>query len=439
MASSPSPRDILDASPMSRAQKIAILLTALLSALDGYDVLSISFAAPAISAEWGISKAELGLVFSSGLVGMMGGSFLLAPLGDRIGRRAIVITALLLMGCGMALSATAHSTATLALWRVVTGVGIGAMVAVINPLAVEFANARFRTMAVAVMSIGFPLGGMIGGFVAAALLKSFSWEAVFLFGAIASAITLPLILLWLPESPSFLLTRRDPKSLDRVNALLRRCGHDAVAALPPLPPEQPKTPYREIFSGAQLLPTLWITTANFLFMMATYFFLSWMPQILADKGFDPSTASTMSAIANLFGVFACLLVGIAALYIPLRRLVACLGLGLGFAVIAFGFTPPDFHWLTLAAALVGICLFGGTTGIYTLIASSFEPRMRVTGGGFAMGMGRVAGALAPSIAGMLFGMGASLETISIVLGGCAIFSGLLLGISRLAPVSRRLA
>ncbi len=439
MASSPNPRELLDTSPMSRTQKIAILLTSLLSALDGYDILSISFAAPAISAEWGISKAALGLVFSSGLLGMMGGSFLLAPLGDRIGRRAIVIIALVLMGSGMALCATAHSTATLALWRVVTGIGLGAMVAVINPLAVEFANARFRTMAVAVMSIGFPLGGMVGGFVAAALLKSYSWEAVFIFGAVASAVALPLVLIWLPESPSFLLTRRDPKSLDRVNALLRKCGHDPVAALPLLPVARPKAPYREIFSGAQLLPTLWITGANFLFMMATYFFLSWMPQIVADKGFDPSTASTMSAIANMFGVISCLMVGIAALYLPLRRLVAGLALAMGFAVIAFGFAPSNFHWLTFAAALVGICLFAGTTGIYTLIASTFEPRMRVTGGGFAMGMGRVAGTLAPSIAGMLFGTGASLEAISIILGSCAVLSGLLLGISRLAPLSRRLA
>lgn len=439
MTSSPNPRDLLDASPMSRTQKIAILLTSLLSALDGYDILSVSFAAPAISAEWGIGKAALGLVFSSGLIGMMAGSFLLAPLGDRIGRRAIVIIALLLMGGGMALSATAHSTVTLAIWRVVTGIGLGAMVAVINPLAVEFANARFRTMAVAVMAIGFPLGGMIGGFVAAAMLNSFGWEAVFLFGALASAVVLPLILVWLPESPSFLLTRRDANSLDRINRLLRRCGHEAVVTLPPLPAEQPKAPYRDIFSGAQLLPTLWITAANFLFMMATYFFLSWMPQIVADKGFDPSTASTMSAIANMFGVLSSLLIGVAALYLPLRRLVAGFALAMGFAVIAFGFTPPDFHLLTFAVALVGICLFAGTTGIYTLIASTFEPRMRVTGGGFAMGMGRVAGALAPSIAGMLFGVGASLETISLILGGCAILSGLLLGISRLAPLSRRLA
>lgn len=422
---------------MSRTQKIAILLTALLSALDGYDILSMSFAAPAISEEWHIGKAELGLVFSSGLVGMMAGSFLLAPLGDRIGRRRIVIIALALMGAGMALSATAHNTTVLALWRIVTGVGLGAMVAVINPLAVEFANARFRTMAVAVMSIGFPLGGMIGGFAAAFLLRHFGWEAVFLFGALASLTALPVILLWLPESPAFLLTGRAPGSLDRMNRLLAKCGHPPLAALPAQPEQKPRAPYREIFSGDQLIPTLWITTANFLFMTATYYFLTWMPQIVADKGFDPASASAMSAIANLFGVASCILLGITALYFPLKRLVTGLALAMGCAVIAFGFAPADHGWLVFTAGMVGICLFGGTTGIYTLIANTFEPRMRVTGGGFAMGMGRVAGALAPTIAGLLFGAGFSLELISIILGGCALLSGLLLRLRRPAAAVRR--
>lgn len=425
---------------MSRAQKIAIVLTAVLSALDGYDILSISFAAPAISAEWGVSKSALGLVFSSGLVGMMAGSFFLAPLGDRIGRRRIVILALLLMGSGMALSALADSIAALAAWRVVTGIGIGAMVAVINPLAVEFANARYRTMAMAVMSIGFPLGGMIGGFTASVLLRHYSWEAVFLVGAAVSLLILPFILVWLPESLAFLLSRRDERSLARVNRLLAKCGHAPVAALPPVSAVAPRAPYREIFSGAQLAPTLWITAANFLFMLGAYFFLSWMPQIIADKGFDPAVGSTISAISNLCGMFASLLFGIAALRWAVRPMAALVAFGLGAAIILFGFAPANLGLLTLAAALVGICLYSGITGVFTLIADSFDPRMRVTGVGFAMGVGRIAGALAPASAGMLFAGGASLEAVSMVMGASAVMAGLLLLASRARPpLSAKLA
>lgn len=432
-----NPRDLLEQAPMSRAQKIAIALTAILSALDGYDILSISFAAPAISAEWGVSKSALGLVFSSGLVGMMAGSFFLAPLGDRIGRRRIVIIALLLMGSGMALSATATSIATLATWRVATGIGLGAMVAVINPLAVEFANARYRTMAMAVMSIGFPLGGMIGGFAAAALLQHYSWEAVFLGGAAASLLLLPFVLVWLPESLGFLLSRRDERSLGRVNALLARCGHAPVAALPPVPPETPPTPYREIFSGVQLVPTLAITAVNFLFMLAAYYFLSWLPQIVADKGFAPSAGSSISAISNLCGVGASILFGVAALRWPVKRMAAIVAAGLGGSILLFGFAPADLGMLTIAAALVGIFLYGGITGIFTLIADSYAPRMRMTGVGFTMGVGRIAGALAPALAGMLFAGGASPVLVSALMSACAFTAALVLAAmrarSRLSP------
>jgi AAHS family 4-hydroxybenzoate transporter-like MFS transporter len=130
-----------DDANMSRTQIGAVALTVILSALDGFDVLSVTFAAPAISRDWGLGKGALGIVLSSGLGGMALGSFLLAPLADMFGRRRLILLSLSLMAIGMALSAMASSLPELAGWRVVTGLGIGACVAVINPIAAEFANA----------------------------------------------------------------------------------------------------------------------------------------------------------------------------------------------------------------------------------------------------------------------------------------------------------
>src|SRR5688500_11534554 len=79
----------LESSPMSGMQVRAVAVTGILSALDGYDVLAMTFAAPGISQAWGVGKAELGLMLSSGLVGMAAGSLLLAPQGDRFGRRPV--------------------------------------------------------------------------------------------------------------------------------------------------------------------------------------------------------------------------------------------------------------------------------------------------------------------------------------------------------------
>jgi hypothetical protein len=118
--------------PMSRPQIWAVALSVALNALDGFDVLAITFAAPGISKAWGIGPAQLGIALSSGLVGMTAGSLLLAPLGDRLGRRPLILGCLLLMALGMALTATATGIYSLCVWRVLTGLGIGGMVAAIN-------------------------------------------------------------------------------------------------------------------------------------------------------------------------------------------------------------------------------------------------------------------------------------------------------------------
>ena len=65
-----TPREILDEEPMRAMQITAVAICVLLNALDGFDVLSISFAAPGIASEWGIDRGLLGIVLSMELIGM---------------------------------------------------------------------------------------------------------------------------------------------------------------------------------------------------------------------------------------------------------------------------------------------------------------------------------------------------------------------------------
>ena len=142
------PRDTLAQSPMTAAQVRVVAITVGLCALDGFDVLAISFASPGIAREWGINRAALGVVLSMELIGMGVGSILLGGLADRVGRRSTVLGCLLVMTLGMALATTAHSMFALSLWRVITGLGIGGMLASLNAIASEFANARRRDLCV---------------------------------------------------------------------------------------------------------------------------------------------------------------------------------------------------------------------------------------------------------------------------------------------------
>jgi len=415
---------------MSRAQIVAVILTAVLCALDGYDVLSITFAAPGITRDWQVGKAALGLVFSSGLVGMAIGSLMLAPFADVIGRRRMLLVCLVIMAVGMLFSAFSNSVTELGAWRVITGVGIGAMIAIINPLAVEFANARRRALAVSIMTIGYPIGGALGGFAAAALLRTMDWPAVFLLGAALAALLFPFVLWLLPEPLTFLLERRDERSLARVNSLLVRCGHRPIDALPPPLVKSTGAPYKLIFAPIQRFATLQITAVNFLFVMTVYYFWSWLPQMVADAGFDASTGAAISAIASLAGVFGAIALGLLASYYSLRNLVVVSTLGLGLATAAFGFMPNSLILLATMAAVTGGFLVAGTAGLFTTIANTFEPHMRATGTGFVIGIGRGGSALAPAVAGLLFAFGAERAEVSTALGACAVLAGLVLIMSR---------
>jgi len=180
------PRAIIAREPMGRAQLIAIAICIALTALDGFDVLSISFASPGIAAEWHIDRAMLGIVLSMELIGMCAGSVFVGGLADRIGRRPVTLLCLLVMAAGMALATTAHNVTTLSEFRLFTGIGIGGMLAAGNAMAAEFANGRRRNLAVALMACGYPLGAIVGGSIASRLLVTYSWRSVFAVGAIAS-------------------------------------------------------------------------------------------------------------------------------------------------------------------------------------------------------------------------------------------------------------
>ncbi|WP_375396687.1 MFS transporter [uncultured Sphingomonas sp.] len=413
------------AAPMSRAQIAAVAVTVALSALDGYDVLSVTFAAPAIARDWGVGKAALGGLLSAGLAGMALGSLVLAPFADIVGRRTLVLASLMLMAAGMLLSAFAVSLSQLVAWRVLTGLGIGAMVAVINPLAAEFANTRRRALALALMAMGYPLGGLVGGLASALLLRFYGWPAVFLAGVAAAVLLIPVVLLFLPEPLAFLLARRRGDSLARVNALLVRCGRDRVTILPP---ETIKADagYAAVFAPRQVGTTIRVTLANFLFVMAVYYVLSWLPQMVAEAGFPPSTASLVAAAANLAGIAGGVMLGWLARRAGLNRLTVATMIGLGLATTVFGLTPASLPLLVLAAGICGFFLFGGIAGLYATFAVSFAAEARASGSGFVIGIGRIGSAAAPLLAGWLFASGLGQGAVSAAFGACAVFAGLIL-------------
>src|SRR5262249_34930832 len=167
---------------MGVAQWAAVLVTVGLNALDGFDVLSISFASPGIAKDWGIDKATLGWVLSMELFGMAAGSLLLGGVADKVGRRPTILGCLIAMAAGMVWAGHVQGVAALLPCGLLTGLGIGGTLPAINAAAAELSNRRWRSLAMALMVIGYPLGGVIGGLFVQRLLIAAGWHAVFIAG-----------------------------------------------------------------------------------------------------------------------------------------------------------------------------------------------------------------------------------------------------------------
>ncbi|MDB5583090.1 MAG: hypothetical protein JWR80_8266 [Bradyrhizobium sp.] len=420
------PRALIDAAPMSATQIRGIAILAALSALDGYDVLAVTFAAPGFNVEFGLGKGILGLALSMGLLGMALGSLLLAPIADLIGRRPMVLISLAAMAAGMFLSATAENVFALSVYRILTGLGIGSMVAVTNPLAAELANAKRRDLAVGVTAIGYPLGGVVGGLIAALLLHYYSWRAVFLLGGGAAVLLAPIAFRWLPESIAYLVDVDAKQSLARPNATLLRRGNNPLVAMPEPLPIMPKLRSFVIFRREMIARTLHVTGVNFLYVITVYYLLSWMPQMVADAGFPAAAAASVSVCANLGGVIGGVLLGALSPRIGLKPCVVLAVTGAGIFTVLFGALPANLALLRTVAACAGFFLFGGIVGLYAIIARTFAAPVRASGTGFVIGVGRGGSAAAPALAGLLFVSGYDRFGVSIVMGSCAILAAIAL-------------
>lgn len=416
MAEITDPRTLLDQSAMTRLQILVVAITVGLNALDGFDILAISFAAPGIAREWGVSPTALGIVLSMELVGMGLGSLLLGGIADNAGRRPTILSCLAIMVVGMYMATTATGVVPLSAWRIVTGIGIGGMLSSINAMAAEFSSERHRHFSIAVMSVGYPAGGVVGGMVASVLLQTYDWRSTFYFGASVTALFIPIVFIFVPESVHWLTRKQPQEALARINATFRRMGRKAIDALPAIAPAERRKTSADIFSPGLLITTILLTAAYVFHTITFYFVLKWVPEIVVQFGFPPSAAGGVLVWASVGGVLGCASFGLLTLGIDLKRLtIATLALA-GVFVAIFGSTPADLVTMSLLVTIAGTFCSAAVVGFYALMAKAYPTHARAFGTGFVLSVGRGGAALSPIIAGILIDAELGLATVGTVMG-----------------------
>ncbi|PKB13491.1 putative MFS family arabinose efflux permease [Novosphingobium kunmingense] len=352
----------------TRETAMIVILCFILNMVDGMDVLIVSYIAPGLQKSWGVSPAELSIVFSAGLAGMALGGLGLAPMADRFGRKRMIMVAIGLMAIAMYISSHATSVSQLAGIRFFVGIGIGTVLACIAAIAARVAPLKHRNFAVGVLQGGYPIGAMITGFVAAWALPIYGWEAMLVATAVVSAIFVPIVYFVLP--------------------------HSVTAA-----PEGAKHTLAETVAGhrrkASLL--LWMTTiCGF---MALYFITSWITKLAIEAGLPERNALIASSIYN-FGAFAGTFVGsVAATRMSVHRLCGALLGAAAIVFLVFGGVAMPLIGVLITAFLMGITLQGGFNLVYPIAAQVYPDAVRATGIGWAFGIGRIGAFTGPIVGG----------------------------------------
>jgi AAHS family 4-hydroxybenzoate transporter-like MFS transporter len=395
--------EALENQPFGALQLRVVLLCALVQAFDGFDLGTIGMAAPSLSKAWGVPPPQFTTAFVMSSVGILFGALLSGPLGDRFGRKPLLILSVGFIGLFSVASAFAWSVPSITAMRFLTGIGIGGAMPVTVALTSDYSPLSRRGTLIMLMFCGNTVGGFLGGHLVAQILPIFGWQSIFLAGGIPPLVLIPFLMLYLPESPRFLIAHRaDAEATKRI---LARLDVSAQAAATKLVDVAKGNPVSQLFTGGLALVTVLLWVAFFANLLNMYLFSYWMPTVLNLSGFKPEVAVFYASMFQLGGIVSCLLLG------PLMdRFGAARVLAFSFAsgvvfVLLIGLTSLPAPWIMLPILGAGGAMIGSQLGANAMAAGAYPARIRSTGVGWALGVGRLGGIAGPAIGGGLLAFG----------------------------------
>jgi AAHS family 4-hydroxybenzoate transporter-like MFS transporter len=246
--------EALENQPFGALQLRVVLLCALVQAFDGFDLSTIGMAAPSLSKAWAVPPAQFTIAFVMSSVGILAGALLSGPLGDRFGRKPLLILSVGFIGLFSVLSAFMWSVPSITAMRFLTGIGIGGAMPVTVALTADYSPISRRGTLLMLMFCGNTIGGFLGGQLVAEILPIFGWQSIFFSGGVPPLILIPFLLLYLPESPRFLIAQR--ADAPATQEILHKLNVSAQAAATKLVDVAKGNPVQQLFTGGLALSSL---------------------------------------------------------------------------------------------------------------------------------------------------------------------------------------
>jgi MFS transporter, AAHS family, 3-hydroxyphenylpropionic acid transporter len=392
----------LKASSASHSRQLTIALCFAVAVLEGFDIQALGIVAPRVARDLGLTAADLGLVFAVGNIGIVMGAALGGVVADRVGRKPVLIAAVLTFGLFTLSTVIATGFATLFAARLLAGIGFGAALPTMMALAAEVAPEHKRAVTTAAMFCGMPIGAGASGVFVGALSESVPWQAVFIAGGVLPLLLAPILALFLRET----LQRAAPQTQHA------ECAPSA---------------WRVLFSEGRAAPTLLLWAAFFPTLLILYLMLSWLPSLVAAKGFDTGAAPLSAVVFNFSAAAGAVVVSGLVDRFGVRWPLTLAYAGLVVALFALGAAESRTEFLLLSG-LAGFCVLGANYSLYGVTTRFYPMVMRGVGSGASVAAGRLGSVVGPVIAGFWLSRGATggeviahLAPLAIVAGGAVLW------------------
>ena len=398
--------EFIDNGSITSQQILVVSLCFIFNMLDGFDITAMAVVASPVSVDLALTPDLLGWICSFALAGMMVGAMALAPIADIIGRRALIILSLMIVGISVIMTSKVESLTPFMLLRFISGMGAGALLASQASLAAEYSPDKYRALSVAIVTAGYPTGAMMTSVVAGYILPEYGWRMMFLFGGVVTVSMVIVAWLMIPESLKYLIEKKPNNALEKINKILLKLNAPSINELPPSNNDREVTVsmignMRMLLSPKFRRLSLMLWTSFFCAFGTLYFLMSWIPKLMENAGYDMAVGRDAFLLFNLGGVIGIYLLGILSVKWKLTNLILNLSLVSAVSMIIFALVPNQLNILFILILLIGILQQSAFTGLYGVAAKAYPTEIRSTGVGWAIGLGRSGAVVGPAVAGYL--------------------------------------
>jgi len=395
--------DVIDNATFNKFHWKVLFWCTLIIVFDGYDLVIYGVVLPILMDQWDLNPYVAGLLGSSALFGMMFGAMGFGMLSDRLGRKKVIITCVVLFSVTTVINGFATTPWQFGILRFIAGLGIGGVMPNVVSLMSEYSPAKRRSTLVALMFSGYAVGGMMSAGLGIWIVPNYGWEIMF-YLAVVPMLMLPFMLKFLPESVAFLMAqKRESEARDILTqvAPLKHINEQDVLTVPPT--TDSKAPVLELFRDGLAMSTMMFWVAFFCCLLMVYALGSWLPKLMSNAGYALSSSLMFLMVLNVGAIIGAVGGGWLADRLSLRSvLVSFFILGSG-SLVLLGYESPMW-FLYILVGIAGATTIGSQILLYAYVAQYYPTSIRSTGLGWASGIGRNGAIVGPLLGGALLAM-----------------------------------